>query len=115
MNFGGSGLEFALFVWIHEPRLKEDVIDLMNTRIYKAFIAAEIEIPYSKHDVFIKNLPQLQARLLTTEPEAAAGPPAPAGHLQPSPQTAAAQVAHALAHNSSILTSSPRRLSGTPG
>lgn len=117
LKFGDSGLEFVLFVWIHEPRHKDDVIDLMNTRIYKAFTAAAIEIPYSKHDVFIKDLPQLQARLVTAEPEAATVAPAhaPAGHLPPSPQTAAAQVAHALSTNHSILTSTPRRLSGTAG
>ena len=118
VTFGESGLEFILFVWIHEPRHKEDVIDLMNTRIYKAFTAAAIEIPYSKHDVFIKDMPQLQARLVTGEPDSAAvaAAPAPAGHLPPSPQTAAAHAAHALSQgNSSILTSAPRRLSGTAG
>jgi len=26
--------------------------------IYKAFAAADIEIPYSKHDVYIKELPR---------------------------------------------------------
>ena len=116
VTFGQSGLDFILFVWIHEPRHKEDVIDLMNTRIYKAFTAAAIEIPYSKHDVFIKDMPQLHARLVTGEAESVAPAPAPAGHLPPSPQTAAAHAAHALSQgNSSILTSAPRRLSGTAG
>ena len=66
--FGASGLDVVLYVWIHEPRHKEDVVNLMNTRIYKAFAAARIEIPYSKLDVFIKSLPQLQAALVTPAP-----------------------------------------------
>jgi MscS family membrane protein len=60
LKFGDSGLEFSLFVWIHDPRHKDDVIDLMNTRIYKAFTAANIEIPYTKLDVFLKSLPQVE-------------------------------------------------------
>lgn len=58
---GASGLEFKLFVWIHEPRFKDDVVDLMNTRVYKAFAANNIEIAHAKLDVFIKTLPQLKA------------------------------------------------------
>jgi len=113
LSFGDSGLEFTLFVWIQEPRYKDDVLDLMNTRIYKAFAAAAVQIPYATQDVFIKSLPQLQARLVTTEPEAAAATPATAGRLPVGPQTAAAQVAHA--QNDSILTSTPHRLSGNAG
>lgn len=113
MAFGASGLEFSLFVWIHQPRFKDDVIDLMNTRVYKAFAAAAIEIPYSKHDVFLKNVPQLQAQLVAHDP-APTAPAEPAGHLPVSPPNTAAQVALAQ-HPGSNLMSNPRRLSGTPG
>lgn len=58
VNFGASGLDFWLMVWIHEPSLLEDVVDSLNCRVYKALNAAGIEIPYSKHDVYIKGLPE---------------------------------------------------------
>ncbi len=61
--FGGSGLRHVLRVWILEPDRKEIVVHELNTRIYKAFAAAGIEIPYSKHDVYIKELPPTRSRL----------------------------------------------------
>lgn len=59
MSFGASGLDFWLLVWIHEPQYLEDVVDNMNCRVYDALNAAGVEIPYSKHDVYIKGLPPL--------------------------------------------------------
>jgi MscS family membrane protein len=56
-EFGGSGLEFDLLVWITEPSRRDFIISDLNVRIYKAFDAAGIEIPYSKHDVYIKQMP----------------------------------------------------------
>ncbi|MCA9692021.1 MAG: mechanosensitive ion channel family protein [Nannocystaceae bacterium] len=56
-EFGGSGLEFSVLVWIEEPALREIVLSDLNTRIYKALGEAGIEIPYSKHDIFIKEFP----------------------------------------------------------
>jgi len=83
LRFGASGPELSLFVWIHHPRLRDDVIDQMNTRIYKAFAAADIEIPFAKHDVFLRELPQLLAQL--------APAPEPAGRRALAPQTAPAE------------------------
>ncbi len=57
-EFGGSGLEFSVLVWLKEPRLRENLVSELNTRIYKALAEADIEIPYSKHDVFIKEFPE---------------------------------------------------------
>jgi small-conductance mechanosensitive channel len=57
-RFGDSGLLFELLVWVGDPALRGVVVDELNTRIYKAFAAANIEIPYSKHDVHIKEMPQ---------------------------------------------------------
>lgn len=54
---GDSGLLFELWVWLDEPKHRELVVDEMTTRVYKALNAAKIEIPYAKHDVFIKQLP----------------------------------------------------------
>lgn len=56
--FGGSGLEFELMVWIEEHSRRGYILDGLNTAIYKAFAQAGIEIPYSKHDIYIKEMPQ---------------------------------------------------------
>jgi small-conductance mechanosensitive channel len=56
-GFGASSLDFELLVWIENPedggRIKHDL--LMAT--YKALNEAEIEIPYAKQDVYIKEMP----------------------------------------------------------
>ncbi|MEM9861410.1 MAG: mechanosensitive ion channel family protein [Myxococcota bacterium] len=55
--FGASGLTHLLYVWIDDALLKEKVLHQMHTEVYKAFADAGIEIPYSKHDVYIKEFP----------------------------------------------------------
>jgi len=62
-RFGHSGLEFELLCWVDKPEWRGRVLDALNTSIYKRFMANGIEIPYSKHDVYIKGLPS-QATLL---------------------------------------------------
>lgn len=57
-EFGASGLTHTLYVWIDDPRLREDVTHELHTRIYQEFEKAGLEIPYSKHDVYIKELPR---------------------------------------------------------
>jgi MscS family membrane protein len=56
-EFGASGLRFQLLAWIEEPVLRGRVLDVLNTRVYKAFNRAGIEIPYAKQDVYVKELP----------------------------------------------------------
>jgi small-conductance mechanosensitive channel len=56
-EFGASGLVFRLLVWIPDPETRGEVTDILNSRVYKALAAAGIEIPYSKHDVYIKQMP----------------------------------------------------------
>jgi len=56
-RFGGSGLAFELLVWLDQPAARGVLIDDINMRIYKAFAVAGIEIPYSKHDLYIKEMP----------------------------------------------------------
>jgi len=117
-KFGASGLDFTLCVWIQNPRFKDDVVDNLNSRIYKAFAAAKLEIPFSKHDVYIKHLPAVQALLAShhdpgsaptidpTDPIAITpAQPTPTGPL--SPHATATQVAHALAATASTLASTP--------
>ncbi|MDH5217368.1 MAG: mechanosensitive ion channel family protein [Gammaproteobacteria bacterium] len=57
-RFGNSALEFELLCWVDNPELRGRVIDVLNTAIYKQFMQHGIEIPYSKHDVYIKEMPR---------------------------------------------------------
>ena len=53
-SFGDSGLVFQLLAWIDEPALRGRALDSLHTEVYNNFNAAEIEIPYNKYDVYIK-------------------------------------------------------------
>lgn len=59
--FGASGLTHTLHVWIQDPRLREEVTHDLHTMIYREFEKVGLEIPYSKHDVYIKELPPGEA------------------------------------------------------
>lgn len=54
---GNSSLDFELLCWVEEPSLRGRVIDILLTDIYKCFMRENIEIPYSKQDIYIKELP----------------------------------------------------------
>ncbi len=56
-GFGDSSLDFELLCWIEEPKDRGRISHEVNVAIYKAFAEAGIEIPYSKHDVYIKETP----------------------------------------------------------
>jgi len=56
-TFGTSGLELELLCWIDEPVLRGSIIDAVNTEVYNRFNEEKIEIPYMKHDVYVKELP----------------------------------------------------------
>jgi len=56
-TFGNSGLDFELLAWIEQPLYRGRVLDELNRRVYKAFNAEGIEIPYPKQDVYVKELP----------------------------------------------------------
>ncbi len=56
--FGASSLDFELLCWIEEPVLRGRVIDALNCAIYKRFIEENVEIPYSKQDLYIKEMPK---------------------------------------------------------
>ena len=57
-QFGGSSLDFELLCWVEQPVLRGRVLDTLNCKIYKRFAEENIEIPYSKHDVYIKQMPE---------------------------------------------------------
>jgi MscS family membrane protein len=56
--FGASGLDFELLAWIDLPVYRGRVIDDLNRKVYMAFNRTGIEIPYAKHDVYVKELPK---------------------------------------------------------
>ena len=56
-GFGASSLDFELLCWIEEPQDRGRISHQIYMEIYKGFAANGIEIPYSKHDVFIKEMP----------------------------------------------------------
>jgi len=53
---GEMGLEFELRVWIFLPESRTRVIDALNTQIYNRLRAANIEIPYPKHHVYLHTM-----------------------------------------------------------
>ncbi|PCJ50674.1 MAG: mechanosensitive ion channel protein [Gammaproteobacteria bacterium] len=57
-SFGDSGLQFELLCWISQPVLRGRIIDSLNTDVYNAFIESNIEIPYPKTDIYIKESPE---------------------------------------------------------
>lgn len=57
--FGGSSLDFELLCWIPQAELRGNVIHQLNRAVYLRFNAAGIEIPYSKQDLYIKEMPQM--------------------------------------------------------
>lgn len=56
-SFGGSSLDFELLAWIPDPELRGNVRHLLHRAIYIRFNAANIEIPFAKQDIYIKELP----------------------------------------------------------
>ncbi len=57
--FGASSIDFELLVWIDEPVLKGRVTHSLLMTVYKKFNENNIEIPYSKQDVYIKEMPSV--------------------------------------------------------
>ncbi len=57
-QFGASSLDFELLCWIDQPVLRGRVLDALNCEVYKRFIVEAIEIPYSKQDLYIRELPK---------------------------------------------------------
>lgn len=56
-SFGASALEFELLCWVENPELRGRIVDVLNSAIYKQFITHKVEIPYAKHDIYIKQMP----------------------------------------------------------
>ena len=55
--FGGSSLDFELLCWVDQPALRGLVTHKLLGSIYKRFNAEGVEIPFSQHDLYIRELP----------------------------------------------------------
>ncbi|MGL1931267.1 MAG: mechanosensitive ion channel family protein [Desulfotalea sp.] len=56
-NFGASSLDFELLCWAAHPELRGKLLDKLNTAVFKEFKKQQIEIPYNKQDLYIKEFP----------------------------------------------------------
>jgi len=56
-GFGASSLDFELLVWIEHPEERGVIAHDLYMEIYKTLGREGIEIPYAKHDIFIKEVP----------------------------------------------------------
>ncbi|MFM1581944.1 mechanosensitive ion channel domain-containing protein [Helcococcus bovis] len=54
-EFAESSLSFKLFVWISDPKQSIKLKSIINFKIFEKFKENNIEIPYPKRDVYIKN------------------------------------------------------------
>ncbi|MDH5777245.1 MAG: mechanosensitive ion channel family protein [Gammaproteobacteria bacterium] len=57
-KFGASSLDLDLMCWVNKPEERGRVVDILNTAVYKRFNQEGVEIPYSKHDLYIKEMPK---------------------------------------------------------
>ena len=56
VKFGESGMIFELLCWIEEASERGQIIDELNIQIYDNLNKYKIEIPYQKHDLYIKEI-----------------------------------------------------------
>ena len=56
--FGASSLDFELLCWIDKPEDKGRITHELLMGIYKTLGEHNIEIPYAKRDIYIKEMPQ---------------------------------------------------------
>ena len=52
-SFGDSGLHFVVQIWIGNSSNREQIINDLNSRIYKRLNREGIELPFPKRDVFL--------------------------------------------------------------
>lgn len=54
---GASSLDFELLSWVDQPVMRGRVTDELLTGIYNLLMSEGVEIPYSKQDLYIKEMP----------------------------------------------------------
>lgn len=56
-RFEASGIAFELLCWVQLPALRGRATDRLNEAVYTAFLKEGIEIPNSKQDLYVKEMP----------------------------------------------------------
>ena len=56
-RFEASGIAFELLCWVKLPALRGRATDRLNEAVYNAFLKEGIEIPNSKQDLYVKEMP----------------------------------------------------------
>ena len=56
-GFGDSSLDFELLCWIAEPELRGRAKHVLFGNVYKRFEQDNLEIPFVKRDLYIKEMP----------------------------------------------------------
>jgi len=72
-GFGASSLDFNLMCWINQPPDRGRIAHELHMRIYKMFREKNVEIPYSKHDVYVKQWPATTEQSARPEPDMGPG------------------------------------------
>lgn len=62
-RFGDSSLDFEMLCWIDLPVNRGRMIHELNCAVYKAFIAAGIEIPFPQRDLHVISMPSGSSEL----------------------------------------------------
>jgi MscS family membrane protein len=57
-SFGDSSLDFELLVWVESPDVRERALSDIRKRVYNLLRESQIEIPFPKRDLYIKELPE---------------------------------------------------------
>lgn len=57
-TMGASSLDFNLYLTLKDPLNKGSIKSVLNTKIYNTFNKENIEIPYAKQDLYIKEMPE---------------------------------------------------------
>jgi len=57
MTMGDSGLGFEIRTWASHPVFRGRIVDELNTRVYKALVAAGVEIPFPQRDLHVRSWP----------------------------------------------------------
>ena len=69
-TFGPSSIQYELLCWVEEPVLRGIVTHQLVKATHKAFAAEGIEIPFSQHDIHIKEAPSRQTLAARNAPPA---------------------------------------------
>ena len=56
-RFGGSAISMQLRIWIDDARRRRAIADELTDKIKSEFDRHGIEIPYAKHDLYIRTMP----------------------------------------------------------